>query len=314
MFLTVAFFCFQCRGPELLVLESLSGKLLRKRVNLVTKQMDRLSALSSTLGLRLEGLWLRMLPPLTRDFLWVEVDGLRLYGSTEHQKYLYMVLKGFQRFTVELFEQAMKPGMVVLNLGAYIGYYTVLAARSAGSSGKVYAFEPDPRNYRFLLHNIKLNKFNTRVVALRKPAAHKVGIMPFFFGGDPIVNSLWRKKGEGNIVEVECTTVDEALGKQSIQVIKIAVQGGEIHALQGMEQTLSNSEQVIMFVECSPSTLSSAGGSVDMLLGQLSKLAFQVQIIDEKERCLRPVSDEIYAIRNASGKRNFVNLYCSKGV
>lgn len=280
---------------------------------MATRQMHKLSAISTQLGLQLEGLWLSVLPHLTRDYFWVEVNGLRLYGSAHHQRYFNLLLKGHQRFTVELFEEAIKPGMVVLNLGAYIGYYSVLAARRVGPYGRVYAFEPDPRNYRFLLHNSRLNKSGAKVVHVPKAAAHEVGVLPFFFGGDPIVNSLWRKKGVGTTLEIECTTVDEILGNQSVQVIKIAVQGGEIHAIKGMAQTLSNCEKVIMFVECSPSVLSSAGGSVDMLLGQLAQFVFRVQVIDEEEHCLRPVSDEIYAIRDASGKRNFVNLYCSKG-
>ena len=281
---------------------------------MMVTRLHKLAAISRQLGLRLEGFWLRVLPLLTRDYFWVKVDGLHVYGSIRHQRHLHQLLKGsFEPFTVQLFMQAVKPGMVVLDIGAYIGFYTLLAARRVGLQGKVYAFECDPRSYRFLLHNAKLNKCSKNVVPVPKAVAHQRGIHPFFlYGGDLTRSSLWDKHQAETILDVECTTVDEALGNQPVHVIKMDIEGGEIHALKGMEKTLRNSDEVIMFVECNPSVLKHAGGSVDMLLGELEGFGFRVQVIDEGERCLRPVSHEIYAARNARGKRNCVNLYCSK--
>ena len=282
---------------------------------MVARQMHKLTTIKRQLGFKLEGLWLSVLPLLTRDYFWVKVDGLYFYGSTYHQKFLSKLLKGsYERYTRKLFKQVIKPGMVVLDIGANIGYFTLLAAPRVGPQGKVYAFEPDPRNYQFLLHNIKVNKCRTNVVPIPKAVAHQAGVLPFFLsGGDPSVSSLWRKKGAGSILEVECTTLDEILGNQPVHVIKMDIEGGEVHALKGMEQTLFNTDEVIMFVECCPSYLSDVGSSVDILLGQLEGFGFRVQVIDETERCLRPVSDEIYAARDARGKIKYVNLYCTKG-
>lgn len=282
---------------------------------MVTRQMHKLAAISRQVGLRLEGLWLGVLPILVRDYLWVHVEGLHLYGCTHHQRLLFRLLNGsFEPFTRELFKQVIKPGIVVLDIGANIGLYTLLAARRVGPQGKVYAFECDPRSYRFLLHNVRLNKCGKNVVPFAKAVAHQIGVLPFFLSGsEASVSSLWRKKGAGSDLEVECTIVDEILGNQPVHVIKMDIEGGEIHALKGMEKNLRNSDEVIMFVECNPSFLSHAVGSVDILLGQLERFGFRVQVIDEKEHRLRPVSDEIYAARDASGKRNYCNLYCSKG-
>lgn len=263
-------------------------------------------------ALWIEGLWLSVLPRLTRGYIWVDADGYRLFGSADHSKYLSFLVRGHQAYTIELFKQSVEPGMVVLNIGSYIGYYTLLAAGRCGPHGKVYTFEPDPRNYRFLVHNINLNGLRHNVVPIQQAVADRGGKLAFFLGADPIFNSLWRKKGRGTMCHVKCTTVDDMFEHQPIQVVKIAAQGGEVHVLKGMEHTLANSERVTMFVECSPSVLSSSGTSVDEMLAQLARLGFRVQVIDETNRRLEEVTDAVLTPVDQRGKRRFVNLYCTK--
>ena len=281
---------------------------------ITTSQTPTSLGISRRLGLRLERLWLSALPSLTRDYVWVRAEGLQLYGSTHHQKKLLLMERdSFEPLTVRLFKEAVKPGMVVLDIGAYIGYYALLAAQRVGAQGRVYAFECDPRSYRFLLHNVNLNNCSGDVVPIPKGVADQAGLQRFFlYGGDLTRSSLWDEHGAETALEVECSTVDEILGNQPVDVIKMDIEGGEIRALKGMAKTLRNSHNVIMFVECNPSALSYAGGSAAGLVAELEEYGFRVQVIDDHERCLKPVSHDIYAVRDARGKRNYCNLYCSK--
>jgi FkbM family methyltransferase len=243
----------------------------------------------------IEQLWLRALPMLTRDYLWVATDGLRFYGSREHYVMLYWLQRGkYERHTRTLFEQSLKPGMHVLDIGAHIGYFTLLAARRVGSTGRVYSFEPDPANYRFLCHNVTLNGMGDIVTAVPRAVADASGSRPFFADRkNSVISSLWSDGQSKTEVPVECTTVDDFVGSERIDVVKLDVEGGEVHALRGMHSTLSETERLILFVECNPVALTSAGVSVSELLDELRLLDFDVEVIEEKQRRVVPVTSDL---------------------
>lgn len=94
----------------------------------------------------------------------VEVDGLHLHGTAAHRPYLEAVLRREREVLMaELFRRAVHPGAVVLDLGAFVGYFALLAARESGPEGRVYAFEPDPRDRPWLERNVEANGLGDRV-------------------------------------------------------------------------------------------------------------------------------------------------------
>jgi FkbM family methyltransferase len=265
---------------------------------------------------RLEEIWLEILPHLTRDYFWIKVDDLVLYGAANHQAILAQFVRGsHERFMRKLLRKATQPGMMVLDIGAHVGYYTLLAARLVGPAGKVLAFECDPRSYRFLRHNVKLNNCNEIVTPIPKAVAAEAKVSPFFLHQSaPCTSSLWEaslwKQNESPSIDVECTTVDDVIGDRRVDVIKLNIEGNEIEALKGMEKTFANSPRMVLFVECKPRVLSAAGGSARALVSCLLESGFSVQIIDEKERVLKPISDELYADQYERDKSYYRNLYC----
>ena len=66
--------------------------------------------------------------------------------------------RGYEVQNIELFKRMVKPNMVVVDVGAHIGYYTLIASRIVGQGGKVFAFEPEPSNYNNLIQNVEMNK------------------------------------------------------------------------------------------------------------------------------------------------------------
>jgi FkbM family methyltransferase len=180
----------------------------------------------------LERLWLRALPHVTRDYSWAAVDGFRMYGSAPHQRYLGRLRTGrVEPFTVRLFREAIRPGMVVADVGAYVGLFTLVAARELNGAGTVFSFECHPANHRFLLHNIRLNGLADRVVASSFAVANEIGRLRFRApGGDLSTGSLLASHDHREAVDVPATTLDHALDGRPVDVLKMDIEGGEVRA------------------------------------------------------------------------------------
>jgi FkbM family methyltransferase len=237
-----------------------------------------------------------------------------MFGSTRHQKYLSQLRRGrVEPFTVHLFREHVRPGMVVVDIGAYLGYYALLGARGTEGTGKVYAFECDPVNHRFLLHNLRLNGFRRDVVPSSAAVADRAGSVPFFVGGgDLSTGSLWQDSRRRRVVEVASTTLDHELGGQPVDVLKMDIEGGEPRALDGMATTIAASSNLVMFVECNPNALAASGSSPVELIERLRALGFDVSEIDEGRRMCQPITETLVADESAEDPKFFVNLYCTK--
>lgn len=266
------------------------------------------------LRLRREGLWLRLLPHMTRGYAWAPVDGFRMFGATAHQRYLAKLSRGrAEPFTVRLFREHVTPGATVVDVGAYLGYYTLLAARGAGVGGSVLAFECDPVNHRFLLHNLRLNGLGDRVVASSSAVSDRAGSVPFSVGGwDLSTGSLWQEAEAREVLQVASTTLDRELGGRPVDVLKMDIEGGEPRALDGMTETIAASPDLVMFVECNPHALANSGSSALELIDRLRGLGFDVSEIDERRSVCRQLGEELVAGESAENPKFFVNLYCRR--
>jgi FkbM family methyltransferase len=166
--------------------------------------------------------------------------------------------------TTLLFKKFVKPGDVVLDLGANIGYFTILAARLVGPSGRVFSFEPEPTNFRYLSKNIEINAF-TNVLASQKAVSDKPGTTRLFIctydSGHHTINQYegieaYRRgrSSEERSIEIELVSIDEFLAGKTdrVDIIKMDVEGAEALALAGMKQTLNRNPGIKVFLEFFP--------------------------------------------------------------
>jgi hypothetical protein len=107
--------------------------------------------------------------------------------------------------------------------------------------------------------------------------------------------------------------MDAVTGGHAVDVVKLDVEGGEIRALRGMDETIGRSPKLTMFVECHPDALASAHGSAELLFAELARLGFRLQVIDEPRRACRSIDEELAGPRSPGGKKYFFNLLCTKG-
>jgi len=130
-----------------------------------------------------------------------------------------------------LFEATLKPGDVVYDIGANVGFYTILASLLVGPHGRVLAFEPLSRNLAFLKRHVTLNHASN-VTVYEAAVSDSSGSSLFDSRGDP---SMGRVHEAGNIC-VATVKLDELLESQSLpppDLIKMDIEGGELRALRG---------------------------------------------------------------------------------
>lgn len=146
-----------------------------------------------------------------------------------------LLLGTYETAQSQLFVQHLRAGQQVLDIGACVGYYTLLAARLVGSGGQVYSFEPDPTNRSYLNGHVRRNRCS-QVTVLPLALDQTTGIARFG-GGTGTGTSRLCDKGS---LEVRVRRLDDVAAELSLapDCIKIDVEGAELGVLQGGEQTI----------------------------------------------------------------------------
>lgn len=148
-------------------------------------------------------------------------------------------------------KKTLQSGLNVVDIGAHIGTYTILAAEKVGENGKVIAIEPELKNYELLTKNINLNNFKN-IIPVKIALSDHNGIEKLYFYSRSTCHSLLPENDKKNdFIEIEVQTLDSLLEKlnlQKIDIIKIDTEGAEIPILKGAEKTLRNNPDVKIFV------------------------------------------------------------------
>jgi FkbM family methyltransferase len=146
----------------------------------------------------------------------------------------------FERAEQDVFARTVRAGDVVYDLGANVGFYTLLAAKLAGPTGRVVAFEPVPRNLGYLRRHLALNHCdNVSVVAAA--VSDRSGTARFREGPAHTVGSLTASDG----YEVNVVALDDFEGPVP-RVIKIDVEGAEADVLRGAKRVLREARPMVL--------------------------------------------------------------------
>ena len=200
----------------------------------------------------------------------------------------------YENDEVAWFEKLLRPGMTVIDAGANIGLYTALAARGVGPAGRVFALEPDPESFGYLLRTIAANGFSC-VEPFRAAASSVAGTAQLHRNphnrGD---NRLYADPLLADPVAVETVRLDGLLagrGIHSFHLLKMDVQGAEGLVLEGAGQLLANSPEATILMEFWPAGLSRTGFSARALLDRLLGDGFSLYEAAGALRPLRTASD-----------------------
>src|SRR4030042_1091980 len=135
------------------------------------------------------------------------------------------------------FSESVSSGGVVFDLGGNVGYYTLLSSVRAGPQGKVFVFEPLPRNLDFLRRHLALNRIEN-VTVVEAAVSERSGSVRF----EQDASTSKGRIGEGGTLEVKSISLDDWINKglfPAPDLLKIDIEGAEFMALQGARRMLA---------------------------------------------------------------------------
>lgn len=212
----------------------------------------------------------------------------------------------WEKAVTSVFTRAVRPGMTVVDVGANVGWFTLLAARLVGPRGLVVAFEPDPQLFDMLADNVELNGYEHHVQLHRAALADVHGSAPFHAAtrhrGNgslvPALNQLGDASAEIVTYDVTLTTLD-ALQLPSVDVMKVDAEGAEPRVFRGARDTVGRSPALTAIVEFWPIFFTRAGEDPRAFLDARRREGFELRQIDGRSGRTKRVRDEDVLERGA---------------
>lgn len=220
-----------------------------------------------------------------------------------------VVHREFERMESSVIRERVKPGGFALDIGANVGYHSLLLSRQVGPEGRVIAFEPDPENFGYLQKSVASTRW--RNVELRQQAVwESSGTLELYRNAEhPGDHQVYRSGESREHVTVEAVAIDDVIGNADVDFVKMDIQGAEGHAVEGMRRLLDRRPPPAMLMEFWPYGLRTAGTDPGALYGRLRDLGYAMHRCDDERGVIAPISfEEIAAHCDLDWK--FVTLLC----
>jgi FkbM family methyltransferase len=180
------------------------------------------------------------------------LQGLRLSLDLQQEKDYW--LGTYEPELQAAVAEIVQPGMLVYDVGANIGYISLLLARRVGAAGHVYAFEALPANLERLRLNLQLSGLSERVTVVPAAVVEKKRPARFLVGPSGGMGKAAGSAGRQDVVysqtlEVAGLSLDEFVyteGNPPPQLVKMDIEGGEVLALPGMSRLLVEAHPTIL--------------------------------------------------------------------
>jgi FkbM family methyltransferase len=214
--------------------------------------------------------------------------------------------RNYERRECEILARFLRPGMVFFDVGAHVGYYTLLASRKVGAEGRVVAFEPDPRNHQLLTENVRINELsNVEVVNTAVGSSERT--LELFRDPDWTGDHRIHAVAGRDSVTVRCTSLDAfCAGKTRPDIIKMDVQGAEGEVLSGMSRLITEAPPRAIFTEFWPSELAQVGTGPERFVEAIQAAGYAAYEVSD--RGVSGVDDAGALARSLPGAEDYTNL------
>ncbi len=193
---------------------------------------------------------------------------------------------------------ALKPGHTFIDCGANVGYFSIQAGALVGAQGTVVAIEANPKTYKLLERNLKVNGFG---IPVHCAITSEAGEVQLFMPHDWDIYSSLRADGlvEGRAdhsFKVKGRTLDEVvreLGLTRVDLVKIDIEGGELDALRSAPHLLTHLRPFII-TEYGVKTWASFGATSQQLKELVAAYDYRLRLFDPRTRQLVAVTDDVW--------------------
>jgi FkbM family methyltransferase len=208
---------------------------------------------------------------------------------------------------------ALSPGMVVVNVGAHVGYYALLASHAVGPTGRVVAIEPEPVNHALLRLNIARNRA-WNVTAIPAAGGATRGVIELTQSADNSGDHRAFRRADADasmVVEVPQVTVDDVAAGRRVDLAIIDTQGTDHLVIRGMKDTIA-AWSPTMLVEFWPPGIREAGADPASVLDEYRALDYRLSVLDRPDLGTDPAGDVVLAAA-AANRGEYIDLVLSRG-
>jgi|APSaa5957512535_1039671.scaffolds.fasta_scaffold00338_25 FkbM family methyltransferase len=241
------------------------------------------------------------------------IQGSKMYLDPEDK--FNLSLNGvYGEYETELMKKYIKKGDIVIDVGANIGYFTLIYSQLVGKYGKVYAFEPEPKNFAILKKNVEINKYEN--IILEEKAVSDTNEKIKLYVSDHMANhKIYQVDSSAkNFLEINAINLNDYLENlgidKKINFIKIDVEGAEFHVFNGIKSLLSKNPNLKIFTEFMYGMIKSCGNEPKDIVEILHKNKFKINYVDSINNTISPAN--ISKLTTPKNYLGTVNLFCFK--
>jgi len=242
---------------------------------------------------------------------YIEIEGRKMFLDANDS--LRLSLREYSPLATHLVKSEVKRGDVVIDLGANIGYWTLFFAQLVGENGRVFAFEPEPSNFKILEKNVRINGYQN-VVLIQKAASSITGRAKLYLSYESTDNRIYDTHDNRDFINIETITLDEYFRTfdREINFIKSNIQGADFAAIQGMSSLLKKSKNIKIMTEFSPYLLKPFNAEPEEFLKTLTDEGFNLYDINSVDNKIYSTTVNELLKKYPSEKNKGTYLYCTK--